>query len=68
MIARFFVEGYYSFAETATFLQIIRNWFNVMNVKSLYSEQKSRDERRASISYDDRNQLDFLWLGASKNV
>ena len=53
-------EGYYSFAETAAFLQIIRDWFDVMNAKSQYGEQKSRNERRASVSFDDRKQLDYL--------
>ena len=53
-------RGYSSFADTATFLQIIRDWFNVVNVKSLFSGQKNRDERRDPVTFGNRHQLDFL--------
>ena len=53
-------QGYPSFKGTAAFLEIIRNWFNVVNVKSQFSGQKSRDERRNAVYFGDRSQLDFL--------
>ena len=54
------LNGYPHFKETAKFLQIIRDWFNVVNVKSQYYGQKSRDNRRNAIHFNDREQLDFL--------
>ena len=42
------------------FLQFIRDWLNVVNVKSQYYGQRSRDNRRNAIHFNDRGQLDFL--------
>ena len=54
-------HGYPHFSGTAAFLQIIRNWFNVVNVKSFFSGQQKMDERREAITTDTReNQLGFL--------
>ena len=53
-------KGYPSFENTAAFLQIIRNWFDVVNTKSQFSGQKSRNERRDAVYFGDRYQLDFL--------
>ena len=54
------LNGYPHFKETAKFLEIIRDWFNVINVKSQYYGQGSRDNRRNAIHFNDREQLDFL--------
>jgi hypothetical protein len=53
-------KGHPSFESTAAFLQIIRNWFNIVNVKSQFSGQKNRDERRDAVYFYDRHQLAFL--------
>ena len=45
-------KGYPSFHETAQFLQIIREWFNRINVKNKYAEQKMNDPSRAAITPD----------------
>ena len=46
-------HGYAKFKETAEVLQIIRDWFNTVNVKSAFSGQKNRDNRRLPIRGDD---------------
>ncbi len=53
-------RGFPSFENTAAFLKIIRRWFNVVNVRSKCSAQKTRDEGRDAIYYEDRHQLEFL--------
>ena len=60
-------HGYDSFSETADILQIFRNWFNAVNVKSLYSVKHTRDSFRSAITKEDRGMLEFfsqfsLWL------
>ena len=37
-------HGYTEFNYTADFLTIVRNWFNMMNVKTFYHGQQTRDE------------------------
>ena len=54
-------NGYPYFQGTAAFLQIIHDWFSIINVKSLYAGQKSREKFREPIYQQDRNfQLDYL--------
>ena len=48
------------FKDTATFLKIIRHWFNVMNVKTKFDAQKNRDDRRKCVTVENRDQLNFL--------
>ena len=53
-------KGYPQFEGTADFLQIIRNWFSIFNVKSLYSGQKSRNPYQKPIYKSDDDNLKFL--------
>ena len=43
-------HGHPEFIFTANFLRIIRTWFNVCNVKSLYAGQRTRDPVRNPIA------------------
>ena len=47
-------NGFESFSQSADVLQIFRKWFNVVNVKSLYSAQRTRDVYRSAITKKDR--------------
>jgi hypothetical protein len=54
-------KGHPEFADTSAFLQIIRNWFDVINVKSKYQGQKSKNIMREKIDKtSDQNALNFL--------
>ena len=53
-------HGYPYFKETADFLQIIRDWFNVVNCKSKFVGQQKIDKRRDAVYFDNRHQLEFL--------
>ena len=53
-------KGYPQFEGTADFLQVIRNWFSIFNVKSLYSGQKSRNPYQKPIYKSDDDNLKFL--------
>ena len=53
-------HGYPYFKETADFLQIIRDWFNVVNCKSKFMGQQKIDKRRDAVYFDNRHQLEFL--------
>ena len=46
--------------KTANYLRIIRTWWNIVNVKSLYSGQRTRDLVRSVISIDDMGSLEYL--------
>ena len=54
-------HGYPEFLGTAQFLQIIRHWFNTMNVKSAYHGQQTRNPRKECIDHENRLQVtDYL--------
>ena len=53
-------NGFESFSETADVLQIFRNWFNAVNVKSLYSAQRTRDVYKSAITKEDRGIVIFF--------
>ena len=53
-------HGYPEFLETAKFLQIIRDWFDVINVKRLGQAGRKLNERRNEITKSDRRQLEYL--------
>ena len=54
-------HGYAEFLGTAKFLQIIRDWFNTMNVKSAYNGQKTRNKRKECFGDENRNEVtDYL--------
>ena len=53
-------HGYPQFTGTADFLQIVHDWFNIFNVKSLYAGQKSRDRHRDPIYKDSEFHFNYL--------
>ena len=54
-------HGYPEFLGTAKFLQIIRDWFNTMNVKSAYNGQQTRNKRKECFGDETRNEAtDYL--------
>ena len=53
-------HGFENFSETAEVLQIFRNWFNAVNVKSLFSDQRARHPNRAVITKEDRVIMSFF--------
>ena len=42
-------RGYPHFKESATFINIIRDWFSTINVKGIDYGQRSRNERKNAI-------------------
>ena len=69
-------HGHDDFAETAAVLQIFRTWFNALNVKSLYTGQRTKDVNRNPVTKEDRSVLEVFhqfgkWLDrwkASGNI
>ena len=62
-------KGYPQFKETAYILTIIRDWFNLVNVKSKYDAGRTKDHTRIVVEVNDREQLFYLrdfysWLQA----
>ena len=64
------------FSGTAEVLQIFRNWFNIVNVKSLSSKALTKDEYRAAVMKGDRELTNFFykcigwlrkWMASEKN-
>ena len=53
-------RGHPEWKKTANFLRIVRIWWNICNVKSVYSAQRMRDSVWEAISKDDTGGLDFL--------
>ena len=53
-------HGFPNFLQTANVLQIFRDWFNVVNVKSLYSGHRTRDDNRAAITRDNKTSANYL--------
>ena len=49
-----------NFSETAEVLQIFRNWFNTVNVNSLFSDQRARDPNRDAITRENRVIVSFF--------
>ena len=61
-------KGNDSFLQTANFLQIVRKWFNTLNVKGRYEGQRTRDQNREVINKAHRDRVlgylnSFLKLG-----
>ena len=50
-------ECYQSFLQTAELLWIFRQWFNVLNVKSRYDGQRTRDSGREAVNLENRNEV-----------
>ena len=46
-------NGYPQFKETALFLRMMRTWFNVLNVKSLFYGENVRDVSKLAIKRED---------------
>ena len=46
-------HGYPEFRGTATYVSIIRNWFNVVNVRNKWAAQKYKDDSRQALYRDD---------------
>ncbi len=46
--------------KTAQFLKLIRKWWNIVNVRTLYNGQMKRDESKTPITSIDAWQLQFL--------
>ena len=69
-------HGHNDFAETAAVLQIFRTWFNALNVKSLYTGQRTKGVNRNPVTKEDRSVLEVFhqfgkWLDrwkASGNI
>ena len=63
---RFFSEhrpGCERFSDTATFLELIRRWFNICNVKSPHAAQRLNDKNRVALRSgcdDSKRSLEFI--------
>ena len=61
-------HGYPEFQGTANFLQIIRDWFNTMNVKTAYHGQQTLDEKKKPVRKENLDEVTnyltkfSLWL------
>ena len=58
--------------ETANFLEHIRRWWNLLNIKSTLTGKEKRDDNRQALNVDNLNHHDFLsafssWLEDWKN-
>ena len=53
-------HGHEEFSGTAEVLQIFRTLFNTINVKSLYTDQRTRDESRSAVKKEDRSSLEYF--------
>ncbi len=56
----FYAETHPGWKETASFLKIVRNWWNRVNVKSPLLGQKKRDKTRVPITSTSDDSFDFL--------
>ena len=56
-------NGYPHFTETADVLQIMRNWWDIMNVKSLFTGQQSINCKRCPL-YKDSCAASLAYLGS----
>ena len=57
-----------AFKETATFLRLVRKWFNTCNTKSSHMHKRLNDPARKPVTNTDQESLKFLeefaeWLG-----
>ena len=53
-------HGYPHFSPTAEILQVIRNWWNIMNVKSRYIGINKRDRKREEIDDENYESIQYL--------
>ena len=53
-------HGYPHFSPTAEILQVIRNWWNIMNVKSRYIGINKRDRKREEIDDENCESIQYL--------
>ena len=53
-------HGYPEWAATSRFLQIVRDWWNIVNCRSRFLGQKKRDQTRKPICFDDMSNLEYL--------
>ena len=56
----YYSEEFPEWKETAKFLQIIRNWWNISNVKTLFHGQKKRNPFLAPITSEDCENVKYL--------
>uniref|UniRef100_A0A0K2TMG7 Uncharacterized protein n=1 Tax=Lepeophtheirus salmonis TaxID=72036 RepID=A0A0K2TMG7_LEPSM len=62
-----------AYLETAMLFKIFRKFWNCVNVNSLISSIKLRDERMPPITHENREQIDFLlslytWLKSQQDM
>ena len=53
-------HGFENFSDTTEILQIFRYWFNAVNVKPIFSDQRARDPNRAGITKENRVIVSFF--------
>ena len=53
-------HGYPHFSPTAEILQVIRNWWNIINVKSRYIGINERDRKREEIDDENCESIQYL--------
>ena len=53
-------HGYPRFSPTAEILKIIRNWWNIMNVKSRSKATNKRDKKREEIKDENCESIQYL--------
>ena len=53
-------DEYRDFGQTANFLEMLKKWFSIVNVKTAYTHVRLHDSIRAPPSREERCGLDFL--------
>ena len=53
-------ETYPDFKQTATFLKVIRKWWNIVNVGSKFTGEHKRDETKYPVTKDNLENNRFL--------
>ena len=59
---RFYTEEFPDWRYTADFLQVVRNWWNILNVKSAFIGTRKRNKFMKPVSKEDKNNLATLEL------
>ncbi len=59
---RFYAEEFPDWKYTADFLQVVRNWWNILNVKSAFIGTRKRNKFMKPVSKEDKNNLATLEL------
>ena len=59
---RFYTEKFPDWRYTADFLQVVRNWWNILNVKSTSIGTRKRNKFMKPVSKEDKNNLATLEL------